>query len=208
MRKSQHNPMVDIVQYQLDTSIHLADAVFSGTEKIDRAMLDVTHQAVEGQLKFARAIADIRDPGKLAELQVAIAARPEKAMHCQQQIMAALAEIQAEFGKSIRSYMDRMSTATASQAEEAAQQVNAGATQTQAAMTNPFTSMLSVWEQAFREATRLASQNVMAARSNVETAAHVAGEAIARTMEAGTGAGNGHGQESHGEHRGRGARKK
>ena len=208
MRRTQHNPMVDIVQYQLDTSIHLADAVFSGTEKIDRAMLDVTHHAVEGQLKFARAITDMRDPDKLAELQVAIAARPEKAMHCQQQIMAAMVEIQAEFSKSIRSYIERMGTAAASQTEEAAQQVNAGTTQTQTAMTHPFTSMLSVWEQAFREATRLASQNVAAARSNVENAAHVAGEALARTMEAGTGGANGQGQESHADHKGRGGRKK
>lgn len=219
MRRSQHNPMVDIVQYQLDASIHLADAVFSGTEKIDRAVLDVTHQAVDGQLKFARAVADMRDPGKMVDLQVSIAARPEKAMHCQQQIMAALVEMQAEFGKSIRNYMERMSNATASQADEATQQMtqqmpqqmNTGLAQAQDAMNNPFTGMMSVWEQAFREATRLANQNMMAARSNVESAAHAAGEAMARSMEAGTGGANGHAHgshSSHGAHKGRGGRRK
>lgn len=205
MRISQHHPMVDIVQYQLDASIHLADAVFSSTEKIDRAMLDVTHQAVDGQLKFARAVADMRDPGKMADLQVAIAARPEKAMHCQQQIMAALVEMQAEFGKSIRHYMEQMSTTTVGQVEEAPQPVEASTARMQQAMANPFTGMMSVWEQAFREATRLANQNMMTARSNVESAAHAAGEAVARSMEAGGAGVNGH---AHGAHKGRSGRRK
>ncbi len=196
MPRMQHTMVVDIVQYQLDASIHLADAVFSGTEKIDRAMLDVTHQAVDGQLKFARAVADMRDPGKMADLQVAIAARPEKAMLCQQQIMAAMVEMQAEFGRSIRNYMDRMSATAASEADEASRQPAAGGTQAKAQaqdlMSHPLSGMISVWEQAFREATRLANQNMMVARSNVENAAHAAGEAMARSMEAG--GVNGHAQ--------------
>ena len=88
MQKAQHhNPVVDMVQHQLDASIQLADVVFSGTEKIDRAVLYVTHQAVESQLKLVRAMANMRDPSKIADLQSVIANRPEKAMHCQQQIM-------------------------------------------------------------------------------------------------------------------------
>ena len=55
-KTQQHNPVVDMVQYQLDASIQLADVVFSGTEKIDRAVLDVTHQAVDSQLKLVRAL--------------------------------------------------------------------------------------------------------------------------------------------------------
>ncbi len=197
MPRMQHTMVVDIVQYQLDASIHLADAVFSGTEKIDRAMLDVTHQAVDGQLKFARAVADMRDPGKMADLQVAIAARPEKAMLCQQQIMAAMVEMQAEFGRSIRNYMDRMSATAASEADDASRQPAAGGTQAKAQaqdlMSHPLSGMISVWEQAFREATRLANQNMMVARSNVENAAHAAGEAMARSMEAGGVNGHAHG---------------
>ncbi|MCM0043600.1 MAG: phasin family protein, partial [Burkholderiaceae bacterium] len=201
MPRMQHTMVVDIVQYQLDASIHLADAVFSGTEKIDRAMLDVTHQAVDGQLKFARAVADMRDPGKMADLRVAIAARPEKAMLCQQQIMAAMVEMQAEFGRSIRNYMDRMSATAASEADDASRQPAAGGAQAQAQaqvqaqnlMSHPLSGMISVWEQAFREATRLANQNMMVARSNVENAAHAAGEAMARSMEAGGVNGHAHG---------------
>ena len=97
MRQAQqHNPVVDMVQYQLDASIQLADVVFSGTEKIDRAVLDVTHQAVDSHFKLVRAMTNMRDPSKMADLQSALAHRPEKAMHCQQQIMSALVEMQTE----------------------------------------------------------------------------------------------------------------
>lgn len=205
MRRSQHNPVVDMVRYQLDASIHLADAVFTGTEKIDRAMLDVTHQAVDGQLKLARAVADMRDPAKMADLQVSMAARPERAMHCQQQIMAALVEMQAEFGRSIRNYMDRMSAATAGQAEEASQQSSVGTQQAASMMPEAFTGMLSVWEQAFREASKLASENMQVARNSFESTAQTARDAASKAMHAGTVSPNGHG---HGSHKVRGGRRK
>lgn len=193
MRRSQQpNPVVDIMQYQLEASIHLADAMFSGTEKIDRAMLNVTHQAVDGQLKLARAVADMRDPAKLADLQVAIAGRPEKAMQCQQQIMAALVEIQAEFGKSLRDYMDRLSHTAAAQAGTTSEQATGLGQGASDAMLNPFTGMMSVWEQAFREASRLANQNMVVVRSGVESAANAARDAVARSMEMGEAATNGH----------------
>ncbi len=201
MRKTeQHNPMMHMMQYQLEASIHLADAVFSGTEKIDRAVLDVTHQAVDGQLKLARAVADMRDPDKLADLQVAIAGRPEKAMHCQQQIMNALVEMQAEFGKSVRAYMDRLSETAAGQASEASERLSGGGREASEGMMNPFTGMMSVWERAFREASRMASQNMIAAQSGVESAASAARDAVTRSMEAAGTAANGH---AHGEHKGK-----
>lgn len=203
-RSQQHNPMVDMMQYQLEVSIQLADAMFSGTEKIDRAVLDVTHQAVDGQLKLARAVADLRDPGKLSDLQVAMAGRPEKAMHCQQQIMAALVEMQGEFGKSVRDYMDRLSQSALEQAGEAGAQLGASP-QGQADMTmNPFAGMMMVWEQAFREASRMASQNMIAASSGVESAANAARDALSKSVESASAASNGH---AHG-HKGRVARHK
>ncbi len=202
-RMQQHNPVVDMVQYQLDVSIHLADAMFSTTEKIDRAMLDVTHQAVDGQLKFARAVADMRDPAKMTDLQVAIAARPEKAMHCQQEIMAALVEMQAEFGKSVRIYMERLGQNAAEQAGEAGEQVTNTLSESTGNTVNPFSGMMSVWEQAFREASRMASQNMMVARSSVESAANAARDAMSRSMEEGSSSINGH---AHASGKGRGAR--
>lgn len=181
----QHNPMVDLVHYQLEASMHLAEAVFSGTEKIDRAMLDVTHQAVDGQLKLARAVTDMRDPARMAELQVSLASRPEKAMHCQQQIMSALVEIQAEFGRSIRNYLERFGQSTAQQVSEAIQHAEpvAGIGHQQGSPLNPFTGMLSVWEEAFREAGKLASQNMMAASSSLESATAAAREMTSRAAD-------------------------
>jgi len=186
MRKvQQHNPVADLMRLQLDASIELADAMFSGTEKIDRAVLDVTHHTVEGQLKLARAVADLREPGKLAELQSSIAERPERTIRCQQEIMAALVEMQSEFGKSIRHYIERMSQTAAEQADEVSERFGSAGQQTPGAAANPFTGMLSVWEQAFREASRLANQNMVAAQSSMESATHGAHEAVSRTMEAG-----------------------
>lgn len=202
-RTQQHNPVTDMMRFQLDASIELADAMFSGTEKIDRAMLDVTHHAVDGQLKLARAVADMRDPDKLADLQVSMAGRPEKTMRCQQEIMAALVEMQAEFGKSIRHYMERMSQTAAEQAGEAGERIGSAPQQASSAAANPFTGMMSVWEQAFREASRLANQNMLVARDSMESATHAAREAVSRSMESGMHTPNGH---AHG-HKGRGTRK-
>ncbi|CAM8625495.1 Phasin [Oxalobacteraceae bacterium] len=182
-KTQQHNPVVDMVQYQLDASIQLADVVFSGTEKIDRAVLDVTHQAVDSQLKLVRAITNMRDPSRMADLQSAIAQRPEKAMHCQQQIMSALAEMQTEFSRSVREYIDRVSHTAAEQVESAQHQATSRQSQSGEAMVNPFTGMMGVWEQAFREVSRFATQNMTAARSNVETAANLARDAASQTVE-------------------------
>ncbi len=161
----------------------MADVVFSGTEKIDRAVLDVTHQAVDSQLKLVRAMTNMRDPSRMADLQSAIAHRPEKAMHCQQQIMSALVEMQTEFGRSVREYIDRVSHSAAEQVESAQHQATAGLSQSGETMANPFTGMMGVWEQAFREASRFATQNMTVARSNVETAANFARDAVSRTVE-------------------------
>jgi len=164
-KTQQQNPAVDMVQYHLDASIQLADVVFSGTEKIDRAVLDVTHQAVDSQLKLVRAITNMRDPSRMADLQSAISQRPEKAMHCQQQIMSALVEMQTEFGRS------------------AQHQATSGQSQSGEAMANPFSGMMGLWQQAFRDASQFATQNMTAARSNVETAANRARDAVSKTVE-------------------------
>lgn len=181
----QHNPMVDLVNYQLETSMQLAEAIFSGTEKIDRAMLDVTHQAVDGQLKLARTVSDIRDPERLAELQSSLAARPERAIQCQQQIMSALVEIQAEFGRSIRNYIEKVNQTSVLQTEESGSQrvAGTGSEHVPGSPLNPFAGMLSVWEEAFKEAGRLVSQNLMAASSSLESASSVVREAASEAAQ-------------------------
>ena len=184
MRKiQQKNPMVDMVRYQLEASMQLADAVFSGTEKIDRAVLDATHQAVDGHLKFARAVTNIRDPSKMAELQTTLAHRPERTIQCQQQIMSAFAEMQAEFGKSIQNYMERFSQTAISRTGEIERTGETSTKEAGNAMFNPMSSMMSMWENAFREATTMANRNLVAARTTMETAASAASEAVAHAVE-------------------------
>lgn len=192
-RSQQHHPVVDIMQYQLEASIHLANAVFSSTERIDRAMLGVTHEAVDRQLKFVRAAADLRDPSKAAELQVAMSGRPEMAIHCQQEIMSALVEIQAEFGKSMRDCMEKCTQLTSASVTETASEARSAVPE--GGMANPFFGMISVWEQAFRQASQLASQNMLVASSSAENAANLAREAVTAASEAVSG--NGHVRESH-----------
>lgn len=184
MRKmQQQNPMVDMVRHQLDASMQLANALFSGTEKIDRAVLDATHQAMGSQLKFVHAVTDIRDPSKMAELQNVLSHRPEQSMQCQQQIMLAFAEMQAEFGKSIQFYMERLNQTASSRISETEQIAAAANTHGHNASFNPVSSMMSMWETAFREATTLANRNMMVARNSLETAANAASEAVAHTVE-------------------------
>ena len=177
-RMEQHNPLVDMVQYQLEASMQLADAMFSGTEKIDRVMLDATRQAVDGQFKLARAITDVRDTSKLQELQTTLAHRPEKSIQYQQKILSAFAEMQAEYGKSLQNYIEHISQTSIARSAKAGQQIEAGAQQSENAMLNPVSSMWSVWEQAFRDATSLANRNLMAARSTFENAASIASEVV------------------------------
>ncbi|MFM8466506.1 MAG: phasin family protein [Oxalobacteraceae bacterium] len=172
----QHNPMVDLFHYQLEASMHLAEVVFSGTEKIDRAMLDVSHQAVDGQLALARAVTDFRDPVRREALQASLASRPEKAMQCHQQIMSVMLEIQSAFGQSLRRYLERCSQNAAQQTGELMHSAeSAGGSGhgpgTPANLANPFTGMLAVWEEAFREAGKLASQNVLVAGGRLESGA-------------------------------------
>ena len=184
----QHNPMIDLVHYQLEASMHLAEVVFSGTEKIDRAMLDVTHQAVDGQLTLARAVTDLRDPARIEALQESLASRPEQAMHCQRQIMSALVEIQSEFGRSIRHYLERCGQSAAQQAGEVMHSAESGAGSghlpgTLMQSMNPFTGMLSVWEEAFREAGKLANQNLLVASGSLESGSAATHEITAQGEE-------------------------
>jgi hypothetical protein len=107
MGTAQQNPLVNIIQHQLDASMRLADAVFLGKGKIDRVILDATHQAVENNLQMARALTEVQDPSQFKDLQTKLAFHPEKNMHYQQEILSAVAEIQAEMVKSVQNSMER-----------------------------------------------------------------------------------------------------
>jgi glutamate formiminotransferase len=97
--------------------------------------------------------------------------------------MSAVAEMQAEFGKSIQYYMERFSQTAIARAGEVERTSEAANEQANNAMFNPVSSMISMWEKAFREAATLANRNMMAARNSMETAANAASEAVAHAVE-------------------------
>lgn len=183
-KMQQQNPLADAVQVQLETSMQLTDAVFSGTEKIERAMRDATHQAVDGQLTMARAVAGIHNPTEMVDVRQSLATRPESVMKCQQQIMLAFAEMQNDISKSIQHYMERFSPVAIVRPNEAAQTMDTASQKASNAFFNPVSSMLSVWESAFREAAQLANRNMMAARTTMESAANATSEAVSHSVEA------------------------
>jgi hypothetical protein len=164
--QNMQNSIVNMYQNQLEASRQFADAIFSGTEKIDRVVIDATHRAFTEQLQYAQALAGARDQRTLANLP-SILPRPENAVNYQKEILQVFAEMQSDIGQSIQRYVEQIgSTAsgTASRGAEAAQRSADSAI-------NPMTGMLSVWESAFKEVAALANRNMQAARSSFENVA-------------------------------------
>ena len=173
------SPLVSVYQTQLEASRRFADAIFSGTEKIDRVMIDATHRAFNQQLNFAQAIATVRDPQTAANtLQSNFLSRnPDDTMNYQREIMRIIAEMQNDIGNSLREYIEQLGSSAAKNAATPMETARANPT---SAIYNPVTSMFSVWESAFKEVAELAKKNMNAARSQVEDAA-------SRTMDTATG---------------------
>ena len=184
MGTAQQNPLVNMVQHQLDASMRLADAVFLGKGKIDRVILDATHQAVENNLQMVRAITEVQDPSQLKDLQSKLAFHPEKNMHYQQEILSAVAEIQAEIGKSMQNYMERFGQSTAGKLSDVAQKYGDKVSgQQEQNMFNPLTSMFSVWERAFRDVTSLANKNLASANKVAENGVYSAASSLSETAD-------------------------
>ena len=184
MGTAQQNPLVNIVQNQLDASMRLADAVFLGKGKIDRVILDATHQAVENNLQMARALTEVQDPSQFKDLQTKLAFHPEKNMHYQQEILSAVAEIQAEIGKSVQNYMERFGQSTAGKLSDGVQTyANKESGNQNQGMFNPVTSMFSVWERAFRDVTSVTNKNLATANKAAENGAYTAANSLSETAD-------------------------
>ncbi len=184
MGTAQQNPLVNIIQHQLDASMRLADAVFLGKGKIDRVILDATHQAVENNLQMARALTEVQDPSQFKDLQTKLAFHPEKNMHYQQEILSAVAEIQAEMGKSVQNYMERFGQNAAGKLSEGAQTyANKESSHQENSLFNPVTSMFSVWERAFRDVTSLTNKNLATAQKSAENGAYTAANSLSETAD-------------------------
>jgi hypothetical protein len=170
------NPIADIYQTQLEASRRLADVVFSGTERIDRVLIDATHRAVTDQLNLAQAVAAARDPNGVASLQATyLSRRPDNAVNYQREIVRIMAEIQSEFGKSMQYDLEQLGSTVSAGAS-----MRAAPAQPNDSPFNPVTGMFSVWESAFREVASLANRNMDAARSNFEKMASATMDAAQR----------------------------
>jgi hypothetical protein len=186
----QHNSLIDLAKYQLDASNELANAIFSGVEKIDHALLDVAHQMLDAQRKFGSVAADIRDQSRLVELRESVVGRPDIAMQCHQQIMSAVTEIQAEFGRSFRQYFDRLSEVSRDQFQRLANQSECRGEKSQAQQLvagSPFAGMLSVWRDTFEEAGQAMADSVAIAGNGAETISDAADDMAHHSIEAAQG---------------------
>lgn len=182
----QHNSLVDLAKHQLDVSTNLANAIFSAADKIDHAILDVTHQMLDAQLKLARVAADLCDQSRIVELQNSAVCRPDKTMQSNQQIMSAIIEIQSEFSKTVRQYLDKIAQLSRGQLQQFVHQAEVQIHESHAdqlVSVNPFVGMLTVWRDAFEEAGEATSQHLAIAGSSDEGMTEVGHEITTHPLE-------------------------
>lgn len=180
------NPLLTMYQTQLEASRRFAEAVFSGTEKIDRVMRGATQRVFNEQLNLAQAITAARDPRTVGStLQSSLLARnPDDAVSYQKEIVRIVAEMQNEISRSMQDYMEQIrNNATTS----ATRPLQAAQAQANDAVFNPMTSMFSVWESAFKEVAELAKKNMVAARGAVEQAAGRSAQQMTSYVDAAAG---------------------
>jgi hypothetical protein len=181
------NPLVTMYNTQLEASRRFAEAVFSGSEKIDRVMRGATQRVFNEQLNLVQAITSARDPRTVGTtLQSNLFSRnPDDAMNYQKEIVRIMAEMQNEISRSMQECMEEMRSGATTNATRPLQ---AAQVQANDAVFNPMTSMFSVWESAFKEVAELAKKNMVAARGAVEQAAGRSAQDMSTYVEAVTGA--------------------
>jgi phasin family protein len=183
------NPIADMYQTQLEASRRFADVVFSGVEKIDHVMIDATHRMFTEQINFVQAMASVRDPRGIANLQSTyFSHRPENALAYQKELVKVFAEMQSEIGNSMQDCMEQFRGNVVSGKNDMKGAASAQSTDT---VFNPMTGMFAAWQSAMKDAVSMADRNIDAIRtryeSGVNTATHMfqeAGNAATRMNEA------------------------
>lgn len=177
------SPFLNMYHTQLEASRRFADAIFSGTEKIDRAMIGATHHVFNEQLKLAEVMSSVRDPRSIGSaLQSGLLSRnPDEAVNYQQEIMRIYVEMQSDIGKSLQTYIEQLGTQAST---GTAQPLEAAQGRMANTAFSPMASMFSVWESAFKEVAALAKKNMSTAQSVVEDAAGRATETAANYVVA------------------------
>ncbi|WP_158590434.1 phasin family protein [Noviherbaspirillum cavernae] len=164
--RTEASPLVTMYQAQLDASRRFADAFFSSAEKIDHIFIESTRRTIERQLKFAQAMAGVRDSQDAAtRLRSDFFARgPNDAVSDQKEIMSVFAEMQNELGQSLHDYVEQLGVQTGT-APMAATEVTQNPSD---AAGNPLAGMYSVWESIFKEAIAVAGKNMLAAQATID----------------------------------------
>jgi hypothetical protein len=129
-------------------------------------------------------LTEVQDPSQFKDLQTKLAFHPEKNMHYQQEILSAVADIQAEIGKSVQNYMERFGQGASGKLSDGVQTyANKESGNQSQGMFNPVTSMFSVWERAFRDVTSLTNKNLSTANKAAENGAYTAANSLSETAD-------------------------
>lgn len=174
------SPISDLLHNQLAVSRQCADALFAGTERIDRVMRGATHRVLADQFQLAEALATTSDPRGLVQLQSGMLNRPDNVAHYAQEVMQAVAEMQSDISHSMQLYMEQvngsaMLTARGTTQGESAENVGPF---------NPLAGMFSMWQTALKEVAAIADHNLQAARSGMEAATQRSKASGAAVVEA------------------------
>lgn len=159
------SPIADLLHNQLAISRQCAEAVFTGTERIDRVMRGATHRVIADQFQLVEALATTSDPRGFAKLQSGMLNRPDNVAHYAQEVLQAVAEMQSDISHSMQRYMEQMNGPSILAARAVGQ---AGGTRENASPFNPLTGMFSMWETALKEVTAMADRNLETARTRLK----------------------------------------
>jgi hypothetical protein len=162
-------PLMNLCYTQLRASRRFADAIFAGTEKIDRAMINASHRVFNEQITLLEALATARDPRHIdaAFQSGGLSRRPNETINSQQEIMRIYAEMQNNIGRSFREYIAQLSAPASGIALPLSETMQP---RTNDAAFNPVANMFSLWESAFKEVASRTKTNMATARSAVDEA--------------------------------------
>ena len=171
----------DPVQTQLEASRRIADALFSGAVKLDHALLDVTHRAVDEQLRFAKAVTNTRDPQTYFNLHSTYwTSKPDELNLFQKRTIHIIALMQVEFGRAARSCIEQMNVR--STRGLAFNLFGSGGHRGLSAV-NPFGGVMSVWQTAMRGMSSVGNQAIATVGSGAARAGMNAAQAGTHAIE-------------------------
>jgi hypothetical protein len=174
-----YNPLALIYQTQLEAGRRLSEAIFSGVEKIDRAVMGATRQALADQYRFVQAIVGAGDPRSAGSLQNSLFGQtPGNVVNCQKEISGIMVEMQNEIGRSLQECVEQWR-------QRMSGRIPGTGDRPIGAELNPITGLFSVWESTFKDVAALARKNMMTASQVAQGSAGYASDAASHALETG-----------------------